>query len=120
MSETPRHPETGEFLRRGTRLITLRYRDQKVTISMPGWYADDDTAGTSGIYDPEDMKVSSEAKEAMKRSAFMAGLDELSRLHGYLVEWSYLRRGVGEHVPFPDKDGVVISAMKPVSKRRHR
>jgi len=62
---TPTHPVTGAVLVRGTRLITIRFRNISRVIDMPGWYADDDLTGENGLHDPEDMRVSDQALAEM-------------------------------------------------------
>ncbi len=62
---TRTHPITGVVLVRGTRAITLRFRNISRVIDMPGWYADDDFTGENGLHDPEDMRVSDHALTEM-------------------------------------------------------
>lgn len=59
-------PETGTVMTRGTRPVTLTYRDRSVVIDMPGWYAE---GVGDGIHDGEDMKVSDRALHRLKAEA---------------------------------------------------
>ena len=61
-----KNPVTGETLVRGVRRITLRYKVYSVDVDMPGWYAEDDQDGETGIYDAQDMLVSDRALRIMK------------------------------------------------------
>lgn len=59
-------PVSRKQLHRGTRSMILRYRDQSITVDMPGWYPEQ---GDEGLHSPEDMKVSDAAMREMKRLA---------------------------------------------------
>lgn len=60
------HPETGQRLVRGKRSVTLRYKGMKEKVEMPGWYAEDDSTGESGLHDARDMCVSDRVINRMK------------------------------------------------------
>jgi HTH-type transcriptional regulator/antitoxin MqsA len=47
-------PITGKKLRRGIRLMTIRYKGLKGKVEMPGWYA---SGSAEGYYSKEDLKV---------------------------------------------------------------
>jgi HTH-type transcriptional regulator/antitoxin MqsA len=51
---------------RGTRSITIKYKDRSARIQMPGWYGDD---AEDGIHTGEDMKVSDAALLRLKIAA---------------------------------------------------
>jgi HTH-type transcriptional regulator/antitoxin MqsA len=59
-------PENGAPLQRGTRPLTLTYKDQSVTIDMPGWYR---AGSDEGVYIGDDMKVSDSALNRLKARA---------------------------------------------------
>src|ERR1700722_7502690 len=70
--------ETGAPLRRDIRPLTLTYRDQSITVDMPGWYGD---VGTEGIYSGEDMKVSDRALNRLKaRTEGLLEPEEIRRI----------------------------------------
>lgn len=56
-------PETGLPLERGVRPLVLTYKDQSVTVNMPGWYRE---GATEGLHTGEDMQVSDRALELLK------------------------------------------------------
>lgn len=62
----PVDPETGAPLRRAVRPLTLTYKGESITVDMPGWYGE---APDSGVFDPEDMKVSDRALNRLKARA---------------------------------------------------
>lgn len=76
-------PETGETLRRDTRPFTLRYREQEVTVDLPGWYpAGDGESVHSGM----DRKVSNRALNLMKaREAGLLTPDEIKAIRKRLA-----------------------------------
>ena len=57
-------PDSGKELKRDVRPVTLTYKDQSITVDMPGWYADDDDE--DAIFEGKDMEVSDAALEIMK------------------------------------------------------
>lgn len=59
-------PETGAPLYRDVRPFTLTHKGESITIAMPGWYGE---APDSGLFDPEDMKVSDRALNRLKARA---------------------------------------------------
>jgi HTH-type transcriptional regulator/antitoxin MqsA len=59
-------PETGAPMRRGTRPLVLTYREQSITVDMPGWYCD---GSAEGIHTGDDMKVSDRALNRLKARA---------------------------------------------------
>lgn len=75
------HPETGQKLVRGKRLMVLRYKDMEEKVEIPGWYADDDSAGKSGLHDAGDMRVSDRALNRMKsREKRLFGPEEIRHI----------------------------------------
>jgi HTH-type transcriptional regulator / antitoxin MqsA len=74
----PIDPETGALLRRDVRPLTLTYKGESVTVDMPGWYGDDPD---TGVFDPEDMKVSDRALNRLKaRSEGLPEPEEIRRI----------------------------------------
>ncbi len=59
------HPETGEILHRDVRPFEFKFRGEKITIDMPGWYPE---KNDNGIFTQEDMKVAGNALRALKAS----------------------------------------------------
>jgi HTH-type transcriptional regulator/antitoxin MqsA len=59
-------PENGAPLQRGTRPLTLTYKDQSVTIDMPGWYR---AGSDEGVYVGDGMKVSISSLNRLKARA---------------------------------------------------
>lgn len=57
-------PETGRPMKRGERSLTLTYKDQSITVVMPGWYSSDSSA--EGLHSNDDMKVSDRALNLLK------------------------------------------------------
>jgi HTH-type transcriptional regulator/antitoxin MqsA len=56
-------PETGAPMHRGTRPMTLTYKDQSITFDMPGWYcAESGESRHAG----EDMKASDRILNLLK------------------------------------------------------
>lgn len=55
-------PETGQTLERGIKPITLTYREESITVSMPGWYC----SSSYSVHSGEDMKVSDKALKELK------------------------------------------------------
>jgi HTH-type transcriptional regulator/antitoxin MqsA len=71
-------PETGAPLHRDVRPLTLTYKDQSITVDMPGWYGD---AGTESIHSGEDMKVSDRALNRLKaRTEGLLEPEEIKRI----------------------------------------
>lgn len=56
-------PETGQPMERGVRPLELTYKDQVITVEMPGWYGD---GSSEGLHTFEDMKVSDRALNLLK------------------------------------------------------
>ena len=56
-------PETGESMFRDTRLMTITYKGETSTFTMPGWYCH---ASDESIHDGSDMKVSDRALTDLK------------------------------------------------------
>ena len=56
-------PKTGAPLHRDVRPMTFNYKDQSVTVDMPGWYGD---PPAESLHSGEDMKVSDRALNRMK------------------------------------------------------
>jgi len=63
IEETKYHPETGALLHRDIRPVTLHYKNQSITINMPGWFPDDDG---DALFSQDDLKVSDGAVKTMK------------------------------------------------------
>jgi len=63
MADAPLCPETGKPMQRDVRPIKISYKDQSVTIEMPGWYC---LESGESIHTGDDMKVSDEALKALK------------------------------------------------------
>jgi HTH-type transcriptional regulator / antitoxin MqsA len=63
MAKAPICPETGKPMARGTRPMKISYKDESVTIDMPGWYCAE--SGES-IHTGDDMKVSDAALKELK------------------------------------------------------
>ena len=72
-------PETGALLTRGIRPVTLTHKGLSMTINMPGWYSDDQSA--EGIHSGEDMKISDRALNLLKaRSGGLLEPAEIRRI----------------------------------------
>lgn len=56
-------PETGRSMERGERALVLTYKDESITVAMPGWYGD---GSVEGLHSNEDMKVSDRALNLLK------------------------------------------------------
>ena len=56
-------PETGAPMYRAKRPLTLTYKGESITITMPGWYCD---ASEESIHTGDDMKVSDRALNRLK------------------------------------------------------
>lgn len=56
-------PETGLPMERGVKPLVLTYKDQSITVAMPGWYSD---GSTEGLHTNDDMKVSDRALNLLK------------------------------------------------------
>jgi len=68
-------PETGLPMIRGVRALMLTYKEQSVTIDMPGWYRE---GSDEGIHGGEDLKVSDRALATLKaRVLSLLGPDEV-------------------------------------------
>ena len=63
MTDAPLSPATGQPMVRDKRPMKLRYKDEAVTIKMPGWYC---TASNESVHTGEDMKVSDAALRKLK------------------------------------------------------
>lgn len=61
--DKPICPLTGKTMERGFRPLTLTYKDETVTISMPGWYC---ASSEEGIHTGKDLKVSDRALNELK------------------------------------------------------
>lgn len=59
-------PETGQSMERGVRPLELTFKDQSITVEMPGWYSD---GSSEGLHTHEDMKVSDRALNLLKARA---------------------------------------------------
>lgn len=59
-------PETGQPMERGVRPLKLTYKDQVITVEMPGWYGE---GSSEGLHTHEDMKVSDRALNLLKARA---------------------------------------------------
>ena len=65
MNETMIHPETGEILYRDVREIEFSYKNEKITMAMPGWYPKNGNSD-DGIFSMDDMAVHDKAIRLMK------------------------------------------------------
>jgi HTH-type transcriptional regulator/antitoxin MqsA len=63
MTDAPRSEITGKAMVRDTRPMELTYKDESVTIQMPGWYCQD---SDESVHTGEDMKVSDRALKELK------------------------------------------------------
>ena len=61
--QTMIHPETGEILYRDIRPFEFKFRGEKITIDMPGWYP---AKGDDGIFTQDDMKIAGNALRTLK------------------------------------------------------
>ncbi|BBK32872.1 HTH-type transcriptional regulator/antitoxin MqsA [Stella humosa] len=68
MVETRIHPETGQLLRRGTRIRTIVFGSMSRAVEVPGWYPDDE--GDS-IHSGTDLAESDRVFQAL-RAAYAA------------------------------------------------
>lgn len=59
-------PETGKPMERGVRPLELTYKDQIISVEMPGWYGE---GSTEGLHTHDDMKVSDRALNLLKARA---------------------------------------------------
>jgi len=59
-------PKTGAPMYRGVRPMTLAYKDQSITIDMPGWYCD---SSDESIHTGQDAVVSDRALNRLKARA---------------------------------------------------
>ncbi len=59
-------PETGLPMERGERPLVLSYKDQTITVAMPGWYSE---GSAEGVHTNEDMKVTDRALNVLKARA---------------------------------------------------
>jgi HTH-type transcriptional regulator / antitoxin MqsA len=74
----PVDPETGAPLHRDVRPFTLTYKGQSITVDMPGWYGDQPD---TGVFEPEDMKVSDRALNRLKaRTEGLLEPEEIKRI----------------------------------------
>lgn len=65
------HPLTGKILRRDIRPIEYTYKGETIIFDTPGWYpADND----DGILSQEDMAISDEALEILKKKVLQKEL----------------------------------------------
>ena len=63
LPETMTCPETGEIMHRDTRPFVVRYKDEAMTVSLPGFYPAGDG---DGVHVGDDMKPVDEALRALK------------------------------------------------------
>lgn len=57
------HPETGEILRRDIRQVEFKYKGEKITVDMPGWYPSDKS---DAIFSQEDLKITKDVLRILK------------------------------------------------------
>ena len=62
----PACPETGAPLSRGVRPLTITYKNESLTVEMPGWYCDQ---SEESRHTGDDMKVSDRALTGLKARA---------------------------------------------------
>lgn len=70
------HPETGEELRRGLRVVAIEYKGYKTKVSLPGWYP---SKGNNGIHTNADLKVYDRALNKLKAQSEKLILPEAIR-----------------------------------------
>ena len=71
-------PETGAPMHRGTRPMTLTYKEESMTFDMPGWYCD---VSNESIHTGQDMKLSDRMLNRLKAKAEgLPGPEEIRRI----------------------------------------
>ena len=71
-------PVTGVPMHRGTRSMTLTYKDEATTFDMPGWYCD---GSDESIHTGQDMKLSDRMLNRLKAKAEgLPGPEEIRRI----------------------------------------
>ena len=76
-------PKTGAPMYRGVRPMTLTYKDQSITIDMPGWYCD---SSDESIHTGQDAVVSDRALNRLKaRTEGLLEPEEIRRIRKKLA-----------------------------------
>ncbi len=78
MTANPLCPRTGAPMHRGVRPMTLTYKEESITLDMPGWYCGD---CEESIHTGKDMKVSDRRLNRLKaKSEGLLGPEEIRRI----------------------------------------